>query len=113
MGTNSVEDRRHGVRVKRVIAIRHRLYKRNRKISEGEWTLSTTEDMSISGILFVSPNEYKSDDIIQLEVKLSGILDIFNGYAKVVRVVEKKRPKLHHIAVTFVNIKPRRSAKRF
>lgn len=107
----SFEDRRDSVRAKRIITVRHRLIKhKNRKVNS-MWQLSTTENMSLSGLLFVSALVYHPGDIIELQVVMSGVLDIFNGYGKVVRVSLNKGG-YYQVAVKYVNLKPkRRSAK--
>ena len=78
-------DRRNGVRANRVIAVKHRLIKRGSRKQATVWSLSTTKNMSVSGILFMSPVEYHVGDHIELEVVLSGMIDVFNGTAEVVR----------------------------
>lgn len=104
-------ERRKGIRAKRIITIRHRLVKRNGRKVKRDWMLSTTENMSISGLLFLSPLEYKKGDLLELQVVMSGVLDIFNGFGEVVRIDEKKGRE--YVAVKYVDLKPKkRSAKR-
>lgn len=111
MVSKEIIERRRGVRAKRIITIRHRLAKRNGKKVNREWALSVTENMSISGLLFLSPEEYKHGDVIELQVVMSGVLDIFNGYGEVVRIDKKKGRE--YVAVQYVEVKQRkRSAKR-
>ncbi|MBF0511211.1 MAG: PilZ domain-containing protein [Candidatus Omnitrophica bacterium] len=107
----SYEERRDSIRARRIITVRHRLVKhQNRKVNS-MWQLSTTENMSISGLLFVSALAYHEGDIIELEVVMSGVLDIFNGYGKVVRTMRHKGG-CYHVAVRYVDLKSRpRSAK--
>lgn len=112
MGLNNFEERRRGVRAKRIITVRHRLHKRGRKTFKPVWHISTTEDMSISGLLFLSANEYEIDDILELQVVMSGALDIFNGFGRVARVVPEGRTYFH-IGIEYTDLKSRgRSAKR-
>ena len=103
------EERRDSVRAKRIITVRHRLIKHcNRKVNS-IWQLATTKDMSLSGLLFVSALAYHLDDIIELQVVMSGILDIFNGYGKVVRSCRNKGG-YYQIAVKYVDLKLKRRA---
>ena len=102
----SFEERRDSPRSQRIVTVRHRLHKRRGKIVDDMWMLSTTENMSASGLLFVSAVEYKTGDIIELQVVMSGILDLFNGYAKVVRLVKGK--KNFHTGVKYVELKPKK-----
>jgi hypothetical protein len=104
------EERRDSVRAKRIITVRHRLHKHNgRKATSSMWQLATTENMSLSGSLFVSAITYHVGDIVELQVVMSGILDIFNGYGKVVRV-SRNKGGFYHVAVRYVDLKPRRRA---
>ena len=99
----SFEERRDSPRSKRIVTVRHRLHKRGSKKINAMWMLSTTENMSASGLLFVSASDYKAGDLIELQVVMSGILDLFNGYGKVVRV-EKGKKNLK-IAIKYVELK--------
>ena len=101
------EERRDSVRAKRIITVRHRLHKHNGRKVNSMWQLSTTENMSLSGSLFISAIAYNLSDIIELQVVMSGILDIFNGYGKVVRV-SRNKGGYYHVAVKYVDLKPRR-----
>ena len=104
-------ERRISPRAKRIVTVRHRLFKRNGKKAAVNWMLSTTENMSATGLLFNSPVGYKISDVVEVQVVMSGILDIFNGFGKVVRV-ETKRGGYFYIAIHYVGLKPRRrSAK--
>ena len=106
----SFEERRDSPRSKRIVTVRHRLHKRGGKKCNEIWMLSTTENMSASGLLFVSAIDYKANDIIEIQVVMSGVLDLFNGYGKVVRAAKGK--KNFQIAVRYVELKSRkRSAK--
>ncbi len=84
----SVAERRRGERVNRVVAIRHRLIKRSGVKAASAWSLSTTKNMSHSGLLFLSDIPYRKGDILQLQVVMSGIIEIYSGQAQVVRVRE-------------------------
>ena len=108
---NSFEERRDSVRAKRIVTVRHRLVKhKNRKV-ESMWQLATTENMSLSGQLFVSALAYHAGDIIELQVVMSGVLDIFNGFGKVIRATRNKGG-YYQIGVKYVDLKPKsRSAK--
>jgi len=101
---NSFEERRDSVRAKRIITVRHRLVKHNNRKVDSMWQLATTENMSISGLLFVSALAYHAGDIIELQVVMSGVLDIFNGYGKVVRVIRNKAG-YYQVGVKYVDLK--------
>ncbi|MBF0618563.1 MAG: PilZ domain-containing protein [Candidatus Omnitrophica bacterium] len=104
-------ERRLAIRADRVIAIKHRLIKRQSKKADAFWSLSTTKNMSITGILFLSDTEYKAGDILEVSVVMSGIIDIVNGPAQVVRVAENGDTS-YDVAVKFIEMKPpARSAK--
>ena len=105
------EERRDSVRAKRIITVRHRLVEHSGKKAESMWQLSTTENMSLSGLLFVSALPYHVGDIIELQVVMSGVLDIFNGYAKVMRA-SRNKGGYYHVGVKYVDLKvKKRSAK--
>ena len=104
-------ERRTAVRANRTLAIQHRLFRAHSKRSVTEWLLSTTKNMSVTGLLFFSDAPYKVGDIIELEVTMSGVIEVIKGFAKVVRVI-KTAPRSFDIAVKLVELRPRsRSAK--
>jgi hypothetical protein len=104
-------ERRGAIRARRKLAIQHRLIKSQSKHLSTEWLLSTTRDMSVTGILFSSNVPYKPGAVIEIEVTMSGVIEIFKSFAKVVRVV-KTGPTAFDVAVKLVELKPRsRSAK--
>jgi len=109
---NSFEERRDSVRAKRIITVRHRLFKHNnRKVENAMWQLATTENMSLSGLLFVSALVYHVGDIVELQVVMSGALDIFNGYGKVMRA-SRNKGGYYQVGVKYVDLKlKRRPAK--
>ncbi len=86
--SKTLVERRHGERVNRVVAVRHRLIKRSGRQVPSEWSLSTTKNMSHSGFLFLSARPYRKGDILELQVVMSGIIDIYRGQAQVVRMTE-------------------------
>ena len=107
----SFEERRDSIRAKRIITVRHRLFKHNNRKVKSMWQLATTENMSLSGLLFVSALVYHTGDIIELQVVMSGALDIFNGYGKVMRAYRNKGG-YYQIGVKYVDLKiKRRPAK--
>ena len=99
-------ERRDSPRSKRIVTVKHRLHKRRGQIMKVMWMLSTTENMSASGLLFNSALEYKRGDILEIQVVMSGVLDLFNGYGQVVRVDEGRGKFL--VAVKYVSLKARR-----
>lgn len=100
------DERRDSIRAKRIITVRHRLVLHNDKSQSPDalWQLSTTENMSLSGALFSSANVYTVGDVIELQVVMSGVLEIFNGYAKVMRVVRQKGGHAQ-VGVKYVDLK--------
>ncbi len=108
MINTNFHDRRDSVRVKRIVTVRHRLFKREGKKREDIWQLATTEDMSYSGLLFSSALPYKIEDIVELQVVMSGVLYLFNGYGKVVRMVREKGGTFH-VGIKYVDLKSRRN----
>ena len=104
-------ERRGAVRARRTLAIQHRLIKSHSKYVSVDWNLSTTRDMSVTGILFASHVPYRTGDILEIEVTMSGVIEIFKSFAKVVRVI-KYTPTSFDIAIKLVELKARsRSAK--
>lgn len=109
---NPAVERRDGVRANRVIAVSHRLVRRGKRAVNSVWSLSTTRNMSVSGLLFMSPVAYKAGDLLELEVVMSGMIEVYCGPAQVVRVVESSAASFD-IAVKYVELKARsRSASR-
>jgi hypothetical protein len=107
----NVNDRRDSVRVKRIVTVRHRLHKRGKTEREDIWQLATTQDMSYSGILFTSALPYKTGDIVELNVVMSGVLSLFNGFGRVVRVTESRKGYFQ-IGAKYVDLQKRhRDAK--
>jgi len=103
----SFEERRDSVRAKRIITVRHRLVKRNNRKVNSIWQLAATENMSLSGLLFVSALAYQPGDIIELQIVMSGVLDIFNGYGKVIRT-SRNKGGYYQIGVKYVDLKSKR-----
>ncbi len=114
MMKKSVEERRGSIRAKRVLSIYYKVSKSRRKISDTTWKLSTTEDMSVGGLSFYADQEMRVGDTIELQVIMSGILDIYKGFGKVVRVIRKKTGAYYLIAIKLLNKKNvnSRSAKK-
>ena len=74
------------------------------------WYLSTTEDMSVNGLLFTSAMPYQKSDVVELEIVMSGVLDIFRGHGKVVRVQKKESGAFYAVAVQYIDIKSRKTS---
>lgn len=102
---STVEERRQAIRAKRILSIQYRLAKSKFKDSDKSWHLSTTYDMSVLGLSFLSEVPYYVDDALELNVVMSGVLDIFKGYGKVMRVERKESAAFYLIAVKFVENK--------
>ena len=102
MVKQSIEERRQAIRAKRILSIQFRLAKSKIKDSDKSWHLSTTYDMSVLGLSFLSEVPYYVNDVLELHVVMSGVLDIFKGYGKVVRVDRKESADFYLIAVKFI-----------
>ncbi|MDP8211809.1 MAG: PilZ domain-containing protein [Candidatus Zapsychrus exili] len=106
------KEKRQWIRAKRILSIQHRLSKPRAKGSAVmPWRLSTTQDMSIGGLAFYSDFEYRANEIVDVHVVMSGILDIFKGSCKVIRVEKKKTGAYYLVAVKFIDKK--RKAKTY
>ncbi len=109
-----VLDRRGSIRAKRILSIEYRLIKSQRKNADKSWRLSTTDNMSVGGLAFYTECEYRAGDLLQIRVVMSGVLDIFNGYGKVVRVDRKRTGSYFLIGLKFLGNKTKsRDAKTF
>ena len=107
------DDRRDSIRAPRIITVRHRLVKHKGRKVNGPWQMSVTENMSLSGLLFISAVAYERNDLVEVEVVMSGILDIFKGYGEVMRSTQHKGGH-YYVAIKYVDLKPKikvRSAK--
>ena len=104
------DEKREYVRARRILSVRHRLIKRKNKPMHEFWYLSTTEDMSVNGLLFTSAMPYQRGDVIELEIVMSGVLDIFRGHGKVVRVQKKESGAFYSVAVHYIDIKARKTS---
>ena len=96
-------ERRRALRARRILSIQYRLVKSRYKEGDTDWHLSTTHDMSILGLAFLSDVPYAVNDVLEIQVVMSGILDIYKGYGKVVRVERKTTGAFYLIAVKFVD----------
>ncbi len=112
MMNNSMEDRRRAPRAPWILSIRHHLYKRKGKEGGFPWHVSLTENMSVNGILFHSSAPYLVGDTIELEVFLSGALNVFQGFAKVVRVEKGGTKGGYSIAVMLMDLKRKAQRKK-
>ena len=114
MVKQSMNEKRQALRAKRILSIQYRIVKTKVRKADKRWHLSTTHDMSFLGLAFFSDIPLHIDDIIELNVVMSGILDIFKGYGKVVRVEKKITGAFFLVAIKFVDYKkiPRRKISR-
>jgi len=95
----SAAERRKSLRARRVMSVSHRLFKRNSTKINNPWHLSATQDMCAGGLLFGSNVPYQVNDIVELQVVMAGVLDIFNGFGRVVRVDKKSLGAFYLVAV--------------
>ena len=100
----SMKDRRIAIRAKRILSIQYRLHKSQIKNADHSWHLSTTHDMSALGLSFLSAVPYLVDDILEMHVIMSGVLDIFKGYGQVVRIERKETGAFYFIAVRCIDL---------
>ena len=100
----SKSDKRGALRARRILSIQHRLFQsiNSKELADGgQWSVSMTRDMSVGGIGFYSEEQYKEGDILELNVVMSGVLDVLKGYGRVVRA-EEKTPFGYLTAIQFV-----------
>ena len=110
----AVQERRVWTRAKRVLSLQFRLINRQNKEYKDQWHLSTTQDMSLGGLAFYTDIEYREDDLLEVHVVMSGVLDIFNGLAKVVRVEKRRSAAYFLVAVQYLdNRQKSRKAKSY
>ena len=114
MVKQSRDERRSYSRAKRVLSIQYRLVKNRYNSREAKWHLSTTHNMSLGGVAFFTDQEYKVNDILEIHVVMSGVLDIFKGLAKVVRIEGKVTGAFFLTAVKFITTPAvKRPAKKY
>ncbi len=102
MPNKSFKERRNFIRARRVLSIEYKLVRRGKKSLKGPWHLSITQDMSLGGIAFFTSEQYKTNDILEVNVVMSGILDIFKGLGKIVRVEERVSKSCYLVAIQFI-----------
>ncbi|MCR4336383.1 MAG: PilZ domain-containing protein [Candidatus Omnitrophica bacterium] len=99
----ATKDRRRAPRAQRILSIQYRLLKSKYKSDDRKWYLSTTYDMSVVGVAFLSDVPYHIGDILEIHVIMSGILDIFKGKAEVVRIERKATGASYLIAIKLLD----------
>ena len=97
-----LEDRRSAIRAQRILSIQYRVVATKTRGADKHWHLSTTHDMSATGLSFLSDIVYGIDDTLELHVVMSGVLDVFKGYGQVVRIDKKDTGSFCFVAVKFV-----------
>lgn len=97
-----LEDRRQAIRAQRILSIQYRVVSSKSRSIDKHWHLSTTHDMSATGLSFLSDIVYRIDDVLELHVVMSGVLDVFKGYGQVVRIDKKDTGSFCFVAVKFV-----------
>lgn len=101
-----VKERRTSIRTKRVLSIEYRLHKSKKGSIDKSWHLSTTQEIAAAGLSFYSDFEHSTDDILQIRVIMSGILDVFKGFGRVIRVERKRMGATCFVAVKLTKGKP-------
>jgi len=102
-------ERRQFPRAVHILGIEHRLAKKHGKTKKEYWHFSLTEDMSAVGLRFCSAIPYKVGDVLELKVTLSGVIDVFNGFGKVLRVETIKKTPQYKIAVYFAGLEKKKT----
>lgn len=102
-------NRRNAIRAKRILSIQYRLIESTDKSPDKRWYLSTTNDMSAVGVSFLSEAPFLIDDILELQIIMSGVVDVFTGYGKVVRIERKQAGGSYFVAIKIVEYKPKKS----
>ena len=105
------DERRDSIRAKRIVSVKHRLARHNDRKASGPRQMSLTEDMSASGLLFVSAMGYEKGDWLEVQVVMSGIVDIFNGFGQVVRSSSHKGG-FYYVAIKYVDLKPKMKTRK-
>lgn len=111
MSTKPVIERRQHSRAKRVLSVEY-IPKQTAAKYPPVTHVSLTEDMSLGGLTLYCEQEYRVGDMLHVKVRMSGLLDIFDGPAKVVRVVKKSSAAIYFTAIKFLDATPKRPAKR-
>lgn len=115
--SNRHEEKRKHKRVARVLSVEYYPLKEMQKNMHAIPKVSLTEDMSAGGLTLYCDEGYRIGDMLHIKVTMSGSLDIFNGPAKIIRVVRKKGAAHFFVAVKFISVltgkpAPKRPAKR-
>ena len=97
----SGQERRYCPRAKRIMSIEYRLVSTKRKSTDKNWHLSITQDMSCNGLTFYAEQEFKKDELLEVQVIMSGILEIYKGKCRVVRAEKKNTGANFLTAITF------------
>lgn len=113
MVQQAVYERRYSTRAKRVLGVQFKLVKGQRNDARKDWNLSTTEDMGAGGLSFYTDREFSAGDCLELQVIISGMMDVYTGHARVVRVERMAYGACFLIAVKFIEkdeiLKPSRT----
>ena len=101
MVKQAIEERRAAIRAQRILSIQYRVVATKSRNTDKHWHLSTTHDMSATGLSFLSDIAYRIDDVLEMQVVMSGVLDVFKGFGQVVRIDKKDTGSFCFIAVKF------------
>jgi c-di-GMP-binding flagellar brake protein YcgR len=102
MVKQATEERRSAIRAQRILSIQYRVIQTKTRNADKHWHLSTTHDMSATGLSFLSDIAYRIDDVLEMQVVMSGVLDVFKGFGQVVRIDKKDTGSFCFIAVKFI-----------
>lgn len=97
-----VKERRRGDRANRILSIEYRPRAGKAKSADKVWRLSTTQNVGSGRLSFYSDHEYRIDDVLDIRLVMGGVLDVFKGIAKVIRVERKQMAASYLTAVRFV-----------
>ncbi len=96
-----LKERRLCLRTQRILSIEYRLKKGRLKNADRSWHLSTTHEISLGGVSFYSDYEYHTGDVLEIQVAMSGVINVFRGFGKIVHVQHKQMAASYLVAVKF------------
>ena len=102
MNKIQVKDKRLHPRAERVLSLEFRLISDQESRRDHSWRLSMTTDVSRGGVAFYTDANLKNQDVIEMKIIMSGMIEIYSGFAKVVRVDKRESAAYALIAAQFI-----------
>ncbi len=96
-----LKERRLCLRTQRILSIEYRLKRGQLKNADRSWHLSTTHEICLGGVSFYSDYEYHTGDVLEIHVAMSGMINVFRGFGKIVHVQHKQMAASYLVAVQF------------